>query len=455
MPVRGSRIRLRRNFWEPDSSGVVHEPARYVAPSEIINRLTGENHMVDQQRAEIACNLCDRQEVTVLAQAGRDGKPLRTVACNVCGLVWSDPRPHDAREFYREHYRREYKNAFEPKARHVLRAGRVAAVRLAQIREWLRPARRVLDVGSGGGEFAYLLQKHGHAVDGVEPNRGYAGYAARQYGLHVHEGFIDEVELPGQHYDLITIWHVLEHTENPLGVLQRLRAALRSGGHLVVEVPNLEGPRRSRSSTFHEAHLYNFNDATLAALASRAGFDLVAMRPSADGGNLLAVFAPGQVRGLSEVLSGLAGNARRAVSSVLGHSVLRYWMSARPYLRLLRQCWRPVSEYAALWRAVPARQCLDELYAAALPRQSARRLLPVWPVVTAAYLFALIAEEALLDSYLPQQGWSEQQGFWLFSGLLACVAALAWLALRSSRSRRQLLGMGVFTAPLFALPIYC
>lgn len=411
--------------------------------------------MLDHQHAVIACNLCDSHEVTVLANAGRDGKPLRTVACNACGLVWSDPRPHDAREFYRDHYRREYKNAFEPKARHVLRAGRVAAARFGLIREWLRPRMRVLDVGSGGGEFAYLMQRGGHVVEGVEPNRGYAAYSVRHYGLNVHEGFIDDVELPAQAYDLITIWHVLEHTEHPLGVLQRLRAALRPGGRLVVEVPNLEGPRRSRCSTFHAAHFYNFNDATLKALGARAGLDLCVMTPSPDGGNLLAVFAPGEARSVPALIAELQGNAQRAVNSVLGHSAWRYWLSARPYLRLLQQCWRPVSERVALWRAVPARRRLDTLYANLLQPRPAAGATPVWALVAGAYLLALIAEETLLDIYLPLRGWSEQQGFWLFAALLSGAAAAAWMALRGSRSRRQLARMGVFTAPLFALPIYC
>lgn len=411
--------------------------------------------MPERQHAEIPCNLCGNHEVTVLAEVGRNGEPLRTVACTTCGLVWSDPRPHNAREFYSEHYRKAYKNAFEPKPKHVLRAGQVAAARLEQIRSLLRPGLRVLDVGSGGGEFAYLLKRVGHAVEGVEPNRGYAGYSVNQYGLDVRIGFIDEVELPAQSYDLITVWHVLEHTENPLVVLQRLRAALRPGGRLVVEVPNLEGPRRSRCSTFHEAHLYNFNEVTLEAMGARAGFDRISMTPSPDGGNLLAVFAPGEVRSAQTLLAGLRDNPQRVERSVLGHSAWQHWLSARPYRRLLQHCWRPVAERAALLREVPARQRLDALYAAALQPPPAARPMPVWLFVASAYVLAVLAEETLLDFYLPRQGWSEQQGFWLFAGLLACTAAICWQVMRGSRPRQQLLKVGALTSPLFVLPIYC
>lgn len=411
--------------------------------------------MSGREQAGIPCNLCGEAEVAVLAEAGRSGEALRTVACNICGLVWSDPRPHDTREFYREHYRKTYKNAFEPKPKHVLRAGQVAVSRLRQIHGLLRAGMRVLDVGSGGGEFAYLIKRTGHAVEGVEPNLGYAGYSVRQYGLDVRTGFIDEVGLPAAGYDLITVWHVLEHTENPLLVLQRLRAALSAGGRLVVEVPNLEGPRRNRCSTFHEAHLYNFNEATLAAMGARAGLDLVSMTPSTDGGNLLAVFKQGVASTVETVTARLQHNPDRVLRSVLGQKPWQYWLSARPYRRMLQHCWRPVAEMSALRANLPARERLDGLYAAAMYLRPESHPLSPWAVIGSAYLIAVLLEWVLLDMFLPDHGWSEQQGFWLFTALLCGAAGLAWNVMRGSRSRRQMAGIAALTSPLFALPIYC
>ena len=68
-------------------------------------------------------------------------------------------------------------------------------------------------------------------------------------------------------FDVITIWHVLEHTEDPCFVLGKLRSLLKPQGVLVVEVPNIEAICQSPKSTFHEAHLFNFNLDTYARWA--------------------------------------------------------------------------------------------------------------------------------------------------------------------------------------------
>ena len=317
--------------------------------------------------AQNACNLCGNEEVSVLATRSRSGAALRSVCCVRCGLAWSDPRPHDARAFYEDEYRVAYKQTAEPKPKHVLRAGRVAIDRAGKITALLNRPLRILDVGSGGGEFAYLLQTLGHAVTGVEPNRGYAGYSEREYGLAIQRGFIDQATLPEASFDLITIWHVLAHTESPHDVLALLRRALRADGRLVVEVPNLEATCQSPRSSFHEAHLFTFNPATLEAMGARAGLALQSLRVSADGGNLTAVFA------LSEPkpCTGIPGNHDR-VSTIVGrHTALRHYLTPHPYQRLAARLARTVDESLALRAGGTGRALLDRLY-----RPLAGRLAP-------------------------------------------------------------------------------
>jgi len=404
-------------------------------------------------RAEIPCNLCQSTAVTELAASGRDGAPLRTVACRDCGLVWSDPRPHDARRFYSEDYRLSYKGTFVPRPKHVLRAGRVALSRFALIRPLLSPGLRVLDIGSGGGEFAYLLRSLGHAVEGVEPNRGYAEFSMREYGLQVHRGFVDEVVLQPARYELITIWHVLEHTENPAAVLRQLHDALAPGGALVVEVPNVEGPRRSAGSTFHAAHLYNFNDATLAAMGAQAGLQPLEVTPSPDRGNLVAVFRreAGAVRP-AVAPAGLPGNHDRVAAGVLGHRSFAYSTSAPPYARFVHHLWRPLTQAAALCISRPPRVRLDALYAGAAGGR--QRWLPDMKAVAVVYLLAILIEWLLLDLMLQQRGWGERENFWIFNALLLVLAVTTGVLCRN-RLRRRLAGWIAAVIPLSALPVLC
>lgn len=219
----------------------------------------------------IPCNLCGGTEVSILSTRSRSGNPLRTVICQACGLVWSDPRPHDARQFYEAEYRLAYKNTYSPKPKHVVRAGKVALSRFGKIAQLLSSQKTVLDVGTGGGEFAYLLQSLGHVVNGIEPNRGYADHSIQQYGLTVRVGFVQDATFDPASFDIVTIWHVLEHTEDPGFILARLRSWLKPDGVLVVEVPNVEATCQAPRNTFHEAHLYNFNVVSLRRLAKSRG----------------------------------------------------------------------------------------------------------------------------------------------------------------------------------------
>lgn len=314
------------------------------------------------------CQLCGNPESVVLANRGRHGKPLRTVICLQCGLVWSDPLPHNPREFYTQHYRLHYKGTYTPKPKHILRAGRLALARCQTIRHLLPTPQTILDVGSGGGEFIYLLHKLGHTVQGIEPNRGYAEYAESEYGLQVHIGFAQDVALPEEHFDLITMWHVLEHTERPAEVLLKLHRLLKPSGILVIEVPNVEATCQAPQNTFHEAHIFNFNLSTLQKLAEKNRLhrdwstDLRRWREHHP-------FCPEKRRknGAPAALA-IPGNAESIIRIVRGHTPLKHYTTAHPYRRL----WHRLRQYFAGQYGTrdftSGKALLDQLYAPTIRR---------------------------------------------------------------------------------------
>ncbi|MBS0154094.1 MAG: class I SAM-dependent methyltransferase [Nitrospira sp.] len=311
----------------------------------------------------IPCNLCGGTDVATLSTRSRSGNPLRTVICRVCGLVWSDPRPHDARRFYEEQYRLAYKHTYSPKPKHVLRAGKVALSRFGKIERLLSSRKAVLDVGTGGGEFAYLLQSLGHAVNGIEPNRGYADHSIQQYGLTVQVGFVQDATFASASFDVVTIWHVLEHTEDPGFILARLRSWLKPEGVLVVEVPNVEATCQAPRSTFHEAHLYNFNVVSLRRLAKKQGLYETSHLISQDGGNITMFFtqtAPLLADQFSAVIPGNYEWISRIVSQ---HSMLRHHLSPAPYVRAWQRLCRSLEEQRETAVLGSGKAILDELYA--------------------------------------------------------------------------------------------
>lgn len=317
------------------------------------------------ESCSIPCNLCGGTEVSMLSNRSRSGKPLRTVICRSCGLVWSDPRPHDARQFYEEEYRISYKHTYTPKPKHVLRAGHVAISRYEKITQLLPSPKSVLDVGTGGGEFAYLLQSLGHRVSGIEPNKGYAEYSVREYGLAVQVGFVQDAAFPPESFDVVTIWHVLEHTEDPGAVLALLRTWLKPDGRLVVEVPNVEATCQAPQSTFHEAHLYNFNVVSLRRLAKKHGLLEAWHLISRDGGNITMCFA----RDASPIETGgaaaaIPGNYEWVSRIVRGHSNWRRHLTPLPYLRAWQRFCRSLAERRETTDAASGKALLDGLYSA-------------------------------------------------------------------------------------------
>lgn len=311
----------------------------------------------------IPCNLCDGRDVETLSMKSRSGKPLRTVICRSCGLVWSDPRPHDARQFYEHDYRFSYKNIYQPKPKHVFRAGKVALSRFEKIQGLLSSRKTILDVGAGGGEFAYLLQALGHGVEGIEPNRGYAEYSQQEYELNVQIGFVQDAVFPPASFDVITIWHVLEHTEDPGSVLGRLRSWLKSDGILVVEVPNVEATCQAPQSTFHEAHLYNFNVVALRRLGRKQGLHEKWHVLSRDGGNITMFFSRIDPSIEPPYEAAIPGNYEWVSRIVRAHSLLRHHLTPLPYLRPLQRLWRSVKEQRETQGTRNGRMLLDALYA--------------------------------------------------------------------------------------------
>lgn len=321
----------------------------------------------------IPCNLCGGTEVSVLSNRSRSGKPLRTVICQGCGLVWSDPRPHDARQFYEEEYRLSYKRTYSPKPKHVLRAGQVALSRFEKIEQVLSSQKTVLDVGTGGGEFAYLLQSLGHGVSGIEPNRGYADFSVREYGLTVHVGFVQEARFAPESFDAVTIWHVLEHTEDPGAVLALLRSWMKPEGTLVVEVPNVEATCQAPHSTFHEAHLYNFNVVSLRRLAKKHGLYETKHLISGDGGNITMFLSRMEPLVQDRYDAFIPGNCEWISRIVRRHSNLRRHLTPLPYVRVWQRLCRSLQERRDTADELGAKALLDKLYSPQLQHHSVGR----------------------------------------------------------------------------------
>jgi len=261
----------------------------------------------------VACAICRVDDARVLSWRARWGQRVRTVLCRRCGLVYASPRPDPERlaRFYREQIYTQYVDASGRFRERLLAASRTQArdtfnffvggggQRLAGM--------RVLEIGCGLGDFLVLARQAGARVLGLELEGPYADFAEKQNDLSIARGRVEELET-GARFDVIALFHVVEHLEDPVGVLAALRPRLARGGRLFIEVPNFMGPWRIPFTEFLRLeHLYNFSAETLRRVLAHAGFRVTGQD---DDPFLLRVIAE---PGPSEVPGPPDANARRDV----------------------------------------------------------------------------------------------------------------------------------------------
>jgi len=162
--------------------------------------------------------------------------------------------------------------------------GRVFTHIAEQRIRWL--SRRVssgalLELGPGGGFFLNTARRAGFSPIGVEPSPELAARAVSRFGVEVECGFLDEVELSRDDFDLICMFHVFEHVDDPVGLLKQLGALLGSGGLLAMEVPNIASAMaRRRADRWGavqpvELHVSHFTPQSLRQVVERAGLEIV------------------------------------------------------------------------------------------------------------------------------------------------------------------------------------
>ena len=230
------------------------------------------------EKAEKICILCGMRNRQLLIK--KDS--WQVFRCSECGLGFLDPRPSqdEIEALYRSEYFSDHYDAGldrdSPQFRKRIRAEK------HRIR-FIKRAKRsghLLDIGCGYGYFLAACQKEGYQVNGSDVSEWAAQYAINILGLIVTIGEISTVTFRPHSFDIITMWHFLEHTPDPHLAVRKAKSWLKRDGILVVDVPNYEGTdarhiREKWDGWSLPFHFYHFTPQSLVRLLGMHGFEVI------------------------------------------------------------------------------------------------------------------------------------------------------------------------------------
>ena len=308
-------------------------------------------------QAERPCSITGSSGAEVVASKAREGHDLRNVMNLESGLIYVDPLPiEDLSKFYKEDYRKSYKDVFVPKKKHIYRAGNVATARLDHSKGQIKTGIRSLDIGAGGGEWVYLMKRLGNDAYGIEPNRGYGSFARDNYDVEVFLGMYQEAEFEKESFDLVTLFQVLEHLADPVVDIRSMSEFLKPDGLFVIEVPDILFPGMRIDHKWHDGHLYGFDWLTLEAVAAKAGLKKLSL--DVNPGNLYGVFQKVE----EEVaVPNLEGHFEEAKKRLFGGRD-SYWSLPDTYLKVPKRLVYRTSEYLIAKKLDQPRTILDSIY---------------------------------------------------------------------------------------------
>jgi SAM-dependent methyltransferase len=228
------------------------------------------------------CAACGSTESALVFRAadpdGLSPEPFAIVRCSKCGMVFVSPRPAaaDLGAFYVAGY---YDKPGEDSGGLGRSLGRMFMVeRVAKASRGLPPG-RVLDIGCGEGTFLAAMARSGWESWGVEVSAEGAARAAARPGLKIFNKRLEECDFAPASFDLITLWHSIEHVPDPESLLRVAAGLLKDGGRLFLAFPSADswdfalfGPR-----WFHldpPRHLHYFSSKTMGAVLERCGLKL-------------------------------------------------------------------------------------------------------------------------------------------------------------------------------------
>jgi SAM-dependent methyltransferase len=196
----------------------------------------------------MSCPVCLNPTTNKISLKGRDllfeatTKAFDLSECSRCHCLFIDPLPSEDEigTFYPTQY---WWSGSGGPLKKLEGAYRKMALRdhVAFISAAAQSAGRILDVGCGSATLLGLMKERGFQVQGFDSSAEAAQIAKSENGVDVTVGTkLQDAGFADASFDLVTLFHVMEHVTDPRSVLSEVRRLLKPAGRLVLQVPNIE-----------------------------------------------------------------------------------------------------------------------------------------------------------------------------------------------------------------------
>ncbi len=202
--------------------------------------------------------------------------------CLNCGLSYTMPRPNKEKigEYYKseEYYsHQENKKGFIPRLYESVK--KVNLKHKYNLATQGLNVGKMLDIGCGVGDFLHTAEQHGWTCTGVEPSEDAKAIAKTKTKANIINSE-DMEKIPNATFDLITMWHVLEHVDDLKWQIEQLHRLTKTKGRIVIAVPNYKSYDAQYYKELWAAydvprHLSHFNKNVLTKIFKSKNLELV------------------------------------------------------------------------------------------------------------------------------------------------------------------------------------
>ena len=211
---------------------------------------------------------------------------LEVYKCNDCGVGFISPSPTPKiLDRYYSNY--DFDNELEktsvihkkimPKLTRLHSSVR-AKDRAIYVNSFFDKQGSILEIGGARGEFLGDMKSRKWSTGGVELSKQFIKECFENYGIKVYDNFS---AYKNKKFDSIAMFHILEHTTNPINELKNLKKYLKKGGLIFIEVPHFPKnikhwfPDESKPREFYDSHTFHFTPKSLRLIAEKANLEIV------------------------------------------------------------------------------------------------------------------------------------------------------------------------------------